>query len=90
LWDIARIDRISGEIQLEDVVGGDKRRRERPRHQEALRVLGVPYRHVPERVEYAQIGENSTRCRDVFEQSAISRTATRRRSAGRLRERFVR
>src|SRR6516165_9053127 len=49
----------------------------------------MAYRHVPERVEHALVGENSTRRRYVFEQRAIDGPAARRRSTGCLRERMV-
>jgi hypothetical protein len=62
---------VSIEIELHDVVGGDERRRERPRQEKVIGIGRMTRADVAETVENAKVGEDAAASHDIFDQSGI-------------------
>src|SRR5450631_2693300 len=67
------VDRVSLEIEFHDVGGGDRRRRDASREQEAVRVSIVPDADMAEAVDHAFAVQDMVRAHQVFDQDRVRR-----------------
>jgi hypothetical protein len=74
----ARVAGLALQCELHDVIGGHQSRRQRARHQEAVRVLRVPHRRMAGRIEDSLVGKDAAGRRKIFEHRTLDH-ATRDR-----------
>src|SRR5204862_8116032 len=67
----AGIDRIAVEIEFHDVAGGDQRRRQRPRHQEAIWIARMARADMAEGIDHAEVGEDAAAGHDIPKQRGL-------------------